>query len=280
VDLRRSIVVLVLGLFHAAPGVAQNAEADSDAPARAEVLVLGVYHMANPGRDVANVKADDVLAPERQAEIAELMEVLEEFGPTKVAVEASFSDAEAISARYQAYRNGERELTRNETEQIGFRLAGELGHETVYAVDADGEFPFPRVQDYASAHGREQEFDEFLADLRSIVRATDEYLGSHTVLETLRYMNSDDYVAQSMASDYRIARFGEPWNWAGPDLVSDWFRRNMRIYSNILQLIESPDERVLVVFGAGHLGWLRHDFDSDPAVRLRKLSDLTENQAR
>ena len=38
---------------------------------RAEVLVLGVYHMSNPGRDIFNVQADDVLVPKRQREIAE-----------------------------------------------------------------------------------------------------------------------------------------------------------------------------------------------------------------
>ncbi|HUE77208.1 MAG TPA: DUF5694 domain-containing protein, partial [Longimicrobiales bacterium] len=71
-----------------------------------------------------------------------------------------------------------------------------------------------------------------------------------------------------------LAQLGDPWNWAGPDLVSDWFRRNIRIYSNILDLVESPEERILVIFGAGHLGWLRHNFATDPEVRLRKLADL------
>ena len=36
----------------------------------AEVLVLGVYHMSNPGRDVFNTEADDVLSPKRQAAAA------------------------------------------------------------------------------------------------------------------------------------------------------------------------------------------------------------------
>ena len=48
----------------------------------------------------------------------------------------------------------------------------------------------------------------------------------------------------------------------------------MRIYSNIAQLVESPNERVLVIFGAGHLGWLRHDFASDPSFHARKLADF------
>jgi hypothetical protein len=141
-------------------------------------------------------------------------------------------------------------------------------------VDADGEFPFPRVQIYAKARGHIEEFDALMGEFRERAEAWNAYLTFDTMLEALLYMNSDGYAAQSLASDYQIAHLGEPWDWAGPDLVSDWFRRNIRIYSNVLQLIDSPDERVLVIFGAGHLGWLRHNFASDPNVRLRKLAEF------
>ena len=63
---------------------------------------------------------------------------------------------------------------------------------------------------------------------------------------------------------------------AGADLVADWFRRNVRIYSNVIQLADSPTERLLVIFSAGHLGWLQHDFASDPTVRLRKLGEFAK----
>jgi hypothetical protein len=56
--------------------------------------------------------------------------------------------------------------------------------------------------------------------------------------------------------------------------MADWFRRNIRIYSNVLQLVGSPGERVLVIFGAGHLGWLQRDFAGNPDLRLRKLSEF------
>src|SRR5688572_1476825 len=65
--------------------------------ARAEVLVLGVFHMANPGRDIVNAQVDDVLAPKRQAEIAELITVLKRFRPTKIAVEEAFNSTAAAS---------------------------------------------------------------------------------------------------------------------------------------------------------------------------------------
>ena len=269
------IPLLALWAGGALPTFAQQPPADTVPFPRAEILVLGVYHMANPGRDVFNMEADDVLSPRRPAEIASLSEVLERFQPTKIAVEAAFSDDD-VASDYRAYVSGDHELTRNEIEQIGFRLARKLGHETVHPVDVDGEFPFPRLADYAEAHDETEEFDALMEEIGAQVEAQDTYLESHTILETLVRMNSDDQVAADMGFYYRQVHFGEPWNWAGADLLSDWFRRNIRIHSNIVDLVESPDERVLVVFGAGHLGWLRSNVAADPHLRLRKLSEFIE----
>ncbi len=275
---RTSIAALALTLcaFSALPAVSQQSPAEKPAaPARAEVLVLGVYHMSNPGHDIFNMQADDVLAPKRQAEIAQVIAALAKFHPTKIAVEGDVFD-DRIPKRYADYLAGKHELTRNEIEQIGFRLAKELGHKTVYAVDVDGEFPFQRIVNYAKASGRSKEFDAMMGEIGDMVRAQNQYLASHTVLETLLYMNSDNKVAEDVGFYYRQAHFGQPGDWAGADLVSDWFRRNMRIYSNVVQLADSPNERVLAIFGAGHLGWLQHDFASDPNLRLRKFPEFAK----
>ena len=271
----RSVLLFALAIGSAITALARQAAGQKPEPpvARAEVLVLGVYHMANPGHDIFNMKADDVLAPKRRAEIAQLIEVLKRFHPTKVALEAEGDGRPKLYAEYLA---GKHELTRNEIEQLGFRLARELGHKTVYPVDADGEFPYQHVVNYAKASGRSKELDATMAEFGGRVKAQDAYLASHTVLETLLYMNADEEVVEEFASYYRLAHFGERWDWAGPDLISDWFRRNMRIYSNVVQLVDSPNERVLVIFGAGHLGWLRHDFANDPSFRLRKLADFVK----
>ncbi len=280
--MRRSAIPLVRALSSfgcvlatAVSPAAGQPPARSTAPgaARAEALVLGVYHMANPGRDIFNMQADDVLAPKRQAEIAQLVEVLKRFQPTKVAVERDVWD-NRVPRDYADYLAGKHELTRNEVEQVGFRLAREMGHKTVYPVDADGEFPWQRVVNFAKVSGRSKELDAIMEETGAMVKAQGEYLASHTVLETLLYMNDDDRVARDVGLYYREAHFGEPGDWAGADLIADWFRRNMRIYANLTRLADSSSERVLVIFGAGHLGWLRHDVASDPTLRLRRLAEF------
>jgi hypothetical protein len=239
-----------------------------------EILVLGTYHMANPGHDVVNMQADDVLSTKRQQEMNQLIEVLKMFHPTKIAIEAGVGSKRA-GQEYSDYVAGKYTLTRNEIDQIGYRLAKELGHSTVYPVDEDGDFPYEHVINYAKANGLKDQFDGLEAVTAKQVKEENDYLLSHSVLETLDYMNSDASVAKSVAWYLACARYGDPYDYAGPDLVAAWYQRNIRIYHNIAALIASPNDRILVIYGAGHLGWLRQDIANDAAVKLRKLRDLT-----
>jgi uncharacterized protein DUF5694 len=261
-------IFLLLGVVALAVGAWAQSEA------RPEILVLGTYHMANPGHDIHNMQADDVRSAKRQQEMAQLMEVLKRFHPTKIAVESDVGSKRA-GQQYADYVAGKYELSQNEIDQIGYRLAKELGHPTVYAVDVDGDFPWMRVVNYAKANGRSEEFEKVSAGWGTMVKEQGDFLRTHTVLETLEYMNSDARAAKDMGFYYALVRYGEPWEYAGPDLLAAWYQRNIRIYRNIVSLIGSPNERVLVIYGSGHLGWLRQNVANDPAVKLRKLSEFT-----
>jgi hypothetical protein len=245
----------------------------SQSDARPEILVLGTYHMANPGHDIHNMKADDVLAPKRQQEIAQLVEVLKRFHPTKIAIEAGFG-SQRVAREYSDYLAGKYTLGPNEIDQIGYRLAKELGQRVVYPIDVDGDFPWQHVVNYAKANGVANRFDAVNAGVDTMVKQQGDFLASHTVLETLQFMNADVRVARDMGVYFSLARFGDPGDFAGPDLIAAWYQRNIRIYRNIVALIDSPNDRLLVIYGAGHLGWLRQDVADDPSVRLRKLSDF------
>ena len=268
----RSTILCLVALTTMGPSATAQGTSSKAEAKRAEVLVLGVYHMANPGHDIFNMDDDDVLAPKRQQEIAELTAALNKFKPTKIALEHDSQGK--LSERYAKYLAGQHVLTANEIDQIGLRLAKELGHTAVYAVDADGDFPFQRVINYAKATGQSPKLEAMMGEIGGMVKAQSEYLKTHPVLQTLLYMNSDAKVAQDVGFYYLEAHYGEPGDYAGPDLLSEWYRRNVRIYNNVIKLAATPEDRVLVIFGAGHLGWLRQDFAADPILRLRKLEEF------
>ena len=72
-----------------------------------------------------------------------------------------------------------------------------------------------------------------------------------------------------------MAHLGENGDWAGADLLADWYRRNARIFTNVMRIVDSPDERVLVIIGSGHLGLLREAVSNDPTLRLRTLAEFS-----
>lgn len=264
-------IVLILGAL--AISIASSAQSD----ARPEILVLGTYHMSNPGRDVHNMQADDVLSPKRQEEIVQLIDVLKGFHPTKIAIEAEVG-SERVEQEYSDYLAGKYARSRNEIDQIGYRLAKELGHHALYPVDEGGEFPWQRLVNYAKANGLAKKFDALNASMGTLVKEQGDFLQSHTVLEMFEYLNSDSRAAKDVAFYYATVPYGDPFDYAGPDLLAAWFQRNIRIYHNIVKLIESPNDRILVIYGAGHLGWLRQDIANDATVKLKKLSDLMGQQ--
>lgn len=243
---------------------------------QAQVMILGSYHMNNPGADVYNMESDDVLAPKRQAEIQELAAALAKFKPTKIAIERSYGGSidSLEQAHYQQYRVGEFELTRNEDEQIGFRLAKMLGHEQVYCVDNnDLGFDYGGMVDYATEHNQlsalaaGQKFGE------SFVKESNEDMKKLTVRQFLKKMNQPDFLIQSQAFYMDFCKVGKGNDFPGADLVASWYHRNIRIFSNINKITTSKEDRILVIFGAGHAPILRELIDYAGDYELVEAAD-------
>lgn len=102
---------------------------------RAQVMVLGTYHMANPNQDYVMTDYRDVLDEGYQRQIEDVVARLLRFRPTQVAVEVEPGRIQPWQERYEAYRAGRLEPGRNEIEQLGFRLAAGMGHACIHGID-------------------------------------------------------------------------------------------------------------------------------------------------
>ena len=242
---------------------------------KARVLVLGVFHMANPGKDMFNLQVDDVLAPKRQKELSELAETLKKFRPTKIALEAP-AESNKIRKQYEDYLAGNYSLTRSESDQIGFRLAKAMGHKQVYGIDAQGDFPFDPIAQFAKKNGKGELLNGLISQVPKEIEAMSVILSKGTILDLLRYMNQDKQVRRDHEFYMGMAQFAGNGEYPGPDLLAAWYQRNIRIYSNLRGLIDSPDDRVLVIYGSGHLFWLQRDVFDSPDLELARFSDYTK----
>ncbi len=253
--------LVLASLIAAMPTAAQGPAAE---PAR--VLVLGTYHFANPGLDVVKTEVADVLSAAKQAEIREVVEAIARLRPTKIAVEQVPASATRLDSLYRAYRTGRYELSRDETEQLGFRLAAHLDHPRLYPIDHRGEFPFGPVMAYAQLH--DPAFAAFVQE--EIARMTAEgnrVQREHTVGQILRLSNDPQKLARDHGMYMRFAKVGAGDTYVGADLLSKWYDRNIRIFTN-LQRIAEPGDRIVVIIGTGHAPILRELIAYDPAMEL------------
>jgi uncharacterized protein DUF5694 len=212
------------------------------------VMIVGGFHMSNPGHDLHNVQVDDVLAPKRQTEIAAVTDALAKFRPTLVAVEWP---ADLTDQRYDAYLKGTLPPSHNEVVQLGFRLAKSAGLKSVAGIDVDGEFPYDAVQTYAQAHGMGQPLTDVDAEIETTVRTQSDLLAKGTVGGVLRYLNDPAFVAKGNGFYRTMLGVGGGTAQPGAELLTQWSRRNFLICANLVQRAK-PGDRVVVFYGSGH----------------------------
>ncbi|MCA1827127.1 MAG: DUF5694 domain-containing protein [Myxococcales bacterium] len=238
--------------------------------AAVKVMIVGTFHMSNPGHDLHNVRVDDVLAAQRQAEIASIVSGLARFQPTQVAVEWP---ADLVAERYPKYLAGTLPPSRNEVVQLGFRLAKGAGLPRVHGIDVDGDFPYQRVDAWARAHGRSQLLDDAGREIEAMTRTQEQVLQSSGIAAVLRYLNDPERIRNGNAFYRTVLRLGAGTDQPGADLLTAWYRRNFLICANLIQL-SKPGDRIAVFYGSGHSFLLRQCVTESPGFELVEPNDF------
>lgn len=255
-------------------------------PAAVEVMVLGTYHMANPGQDLTQVRVDDVTTPRRQRELAALADRLATFRPTKIAIERQAKGPDFAVAGYRAFTTAMLTSDRDEGVQIGFRLAHELGHRAVYGFDEQpgpGEpdyFPFDKVQAYAKANGKAAWLERLFQPIQAEMAAFEREQPKRSVSALLWRQNDPTAIAAMHRSGYyELLKLGDGEAQPGADLNAMWYLRNAKMFAKLTHLAVAGD-RVLVIVGSGHVYWLRHFAETTPGFRFTSPLQYLEAPGR
>ena len=241
-------------------------------PAPIDVMIVGTYHMDNPGLDLANVKADDVLQPQRQKELEDLSSALARFRPTKIVVERIAKTPALLDHRYAEFTPADLGKNRDERYQVAYRLAHRLGQKQVYAIDEDpgpGEpdyFPFDKVVAWAKSNGAEPKLNAALGQVKAEVEQISRMQATHSIAGVLTHLNRPVKAEEAQRWHYRLFAYGDTEAQPGTDLNAMWYLRNAKIFAKLMT-VAKPGDRVLVVYGSGHNYWLRHFARTTPGYR-------------
>ncbi|MFU8842920.1 MAG: DUF5694 domain-containing protein [Bacteroidales bacterium] len=245
-----------------------------DGPVISRIMTLGVFHFSYPNLDaVATHKNNqiDVLEQPWQSEIENLVTALAGFRPTIVAVEVHPDKQPRMDSLYALYINSQTALTRNEVQQIGFRLGRILNLNKVWCIDDMGRHynniltlfdDSTRLENFG--HHYHNSSDTMYYKARPAEKIT-------SILETLIIDNDPDAVSESLGA-YFVNLFKyeeEPGDFTGVDFETGrWFNRNLRILRNIQRIPRGPDDRILLIIGSGHLNLMNHFLEVSPEFEL------------
>ncbi len=266
-----------------------------DTGEKATVMILGSTFFTNPRGNVFNTRMDDVLAPKRQREMEQLVSQIKAFAPTKIAVYVDERDDAEINANYQGYLEGTYEPTRILHDQIGFRLAKQMGHPKLYCV---ADWPKHRpirdkiddhLMDYATfaeTHNQEHllwSISSSGVKVRADVDGTVwvEREGYEPLIDMYIRMNDPEQMRADHQSYLRTARIGLKDQYPGANWVAHWwYAHNLKNFVNLTRITESVDDRILLIIGAGHV-YLIQQFleDSGDYIVESPLEYLNANES-
>jgi hypothetical protein len=247
----------------------------------AKVLLLGTFHFAYPqadGHKTDPKKFIDVLSNQRQKEMQELADVIKRFQPTRIYIESSkqwYHDS-----LYSEYQKGKYKLGSNEVYQLAYRVAGQMGLPHVYTADA-GAFTGDNYRRYPwiDSMWKNRSYNDTVRDGYWNKLYERLYNGGDSIATTLSMLENFLLMAEPstlnrMHGHYLAGGFNTKGN-TGPDLLSMWwYSRNLRIFNNILNTQPTSQDRIVVLFGNGHMPILKHCFQSSPEFEVVELKSL------
>ena len=223
---------------------------------RPKVVVVGTYHMGPTGDFVKNVNGEDILHPNKQKEINELIDRLKTFKPTKVAVEIEKKENDALNTDYQGYLNSSFTLSINEVHQIAFRLAKAMNHKEIFAIDwmeNIGQRHFGDVMEWAEIQQPDIHrllMEDYLPLVQPNFFTTNE---DTSILDKFKELNDPKYVKVTHEFYMHVARLADGGNYVGIDWLRWWYQRNLITYSNLTKLVEDKNDRIFLLIGSSHV---------------------------
>ncbi|MCG8410615.1 MAG: DUF5694 domain-containing protein [Bacteroidales bacterium] len=274
--MRKTILFLIV-LCHTLISTAQQQKQQA-----IEVLTLGVFHFNFPNLDVQQISKSqqiNVLDKKYQKEIKLIVDKLSDFEPSIIVIEVDPKKQSQIDSLYKLYLQNKYKLKRDEEEQIGFRLAKKQNLKKLYCVNDWGDLDHKIKNVLLSNDTSElKKFERYIANNpdKDKVSRPRHIFKTQGILKELIQLNNPENIKNSLGAyltgpfKYEINEgdfFGTKFE------TGRWFSRNLKIFRNIQRINTKPSDRILVIFGAGHLNLLNVFFESSPEYKLVKTND-------
>ncbi|AJW63482.1 hypothetical protein VO54_02009 [Elizabethkingia miricola] len=253
---------------------------------KVKVILLGTYHFNNPGSDMIKQKERNILSKENQQDLDKIVDKINTsaYKPDQIFVESNFNEKKELNTNYQSYIKNQyhkftdtikrermkRYYTEGETFQLGFRLAKKLKHQELYPIDSLIQMRFDILLKEVNSNPKlKKEF----SDMKS--SSSDNCLEKSNLSQVFLCMNEKSKLDANLGFYISFAnKIMINKDYFGSNLVADWYKRNLIMYSNIQNQLKPDTKSILILVGTGHAAVFRQFFENDKNFELIDLTKI------
>jgi hypothetical protein len=282
---KNNLLLLLVLLFFPKESFAQQATKQK------EVLLIGTFHFNNPGADLVKADKFDVLSEKSQKELQIIANKIKDFSPDKIFVEWSFNKSNELDSLHALYQNDKYfeyvdkkfpENTfykENEIFQLAFRAAKLNGNEKVYGIDIHTEFPFDSLLISIDKAKQTELKDKIFSRIKEVELTESENRKKYSFTELIIECNKQSNRNFDLGSYITLLNAaGKDNDFTGPNLVANWYKRNLLMYSVVQKLTDKNDDKIVILLGAGHIALFKHFIDLDENFKAVELKDILDKK--
>lgn len=226
-----------------------------------EVLLVGTIHLGYTP-DINTLSKEDT-ETYSDVHFEQLTNDLAKFQADQIFVEYPFDLQHQLHNLYESDEIND-DFKGNEINQIGFRLAKKLGHETICAADWNEEVG-PDLGLVAEGKSKEA-YEEIMGRIAIEMNKVSSIIQQKDIIKLYKYMNSKESIANDhkMYVDLMQLEDETAFEW----VAKYWYYRNLRIVNNIKKSIKPETKRIIILYGAAHNYLIKQQLEDEPSIKV------------
>ncbi len=255
---------------------------------KVNVILIGTFHFNNPGNDAIKMKNRNILSKENQEELEKITStIIHKYKPDQIFVEEEFSKKQQLNNEYQIYLQNKfktitdtiknarlkKKYEENETYQLAFRLAKKSKNLEIFPIDDFSEFRFDLLMQQANKDKNlKAELEKILSESSTKMNKC---ISEEKLSNVLLCLNTDEERIGNKGSYIFINKIQtKDNNYFGSDLVTGWYTRNLRMYANFQNQLDSKSKNIVILVGAGHASMFYDFIKNDKNINLIELKQI------
>ncbi|WP_350284409.1 DUF5694 domain-containing protein [uncultured Croceitalea sp.] len=257
-------------------GLGQDVKEDSPVPRdsrKIQVLNLATFHM-RPTPDENSVEFDNS-DKEALMETRQISRLVAKFKPTVICVEIEPSENDKLNRAYNKFVTDSISDSSyaGEISLLAFEIGRLCKVDSIYGINHKMNYDY-NINDKITNTLDPITFDAYNENPLLSAPNKVAQLNDMNTLNKLRTINEEDFLDFLIIENAdMLTHVGTENNFEGADEAAKFYKRNLRMYSNLNRILMKKDDRVLIIMGGSHTAFFREFLKRSPKYQLVDIDE-------